>query len=45
MPIRRARRNLGINGVYFMGSSDSIAYNSKSHFCRVVLKRKPTVIN
>jgi adenylate cyclase class 1 len=30
--IRRARRNLDINGMYFMGSSGSIAYNSKSDF-------------
>lgn len=32
VPIRRARRNLDINGMYFMGSSGSIAYNSKSDF-------------
>ena len=30
--IRRARRNMHINGMYFMGSSGSIAYNSKSDF-------------
>ena len=30
--IRRARRNMDINGMYFMGSSGSIAYNSKSDF-------------
>lgn len=31
-PIRRARRLMDINGLYFMGSSGSIAYNSKSDF-------------
>jgi len=31
-PIRRARHNLDINAMYFMGSSGSIAYNSKSDF-------------
>ncbi|MBL1142849.1 MAG: class I adenylate cyclase [Proteobacteria bacterium] len=31
-PIRRARRIMDINGMYFMGSSGSIAYNSKSDF-------------
>ncbi len=30
--IRRARRVMDINGMYFMGSSGSIAYNSKSDF-------------
>ena len=30
--IRRARRNMDINAMYFMGSSGSIAYNSKSDF-------------
>lgn len=30
--IRRARRMMDINGLYFMGSSGSIAYNSKSDF-------------
>jgi adenylate cyclase, class 1 len=30
--IRRARRVMHINGMYFMGSSGSIAYNSKSDF-------------
>lgn len=30
--IRRARRNMDINGMYFMGSSGSIAYNNKSDF-------------
>jgi adenylate cyclase, class 1 len=29
---RRARRIMDINGIYFMGSSGSIAYNSKSDF-------------
>jgi adenylate cyclase, class 1 len=29
---RRARRIMDINGMYFMGSSGSIAYNSKSDF-------------
>lgn len=29
---RRARRIMDINGLYFMGSSGSIAYNSKSDF-------------
>jgi len=31
-PIRRAQRIMNINGLYFMGSSGSIAYNSKSDF-------------
>lgn len=31
-PIRRARRNMDINGMYFMGSSGSIAYNNNSDF-------------
>jgi adenylate cyclase, class 1 len=31
-PTRRARRVMDINGIYFMGSSGSIAYNSKSDF-------------
>lgn len=30
--IRRARRIMDINDIYFMGSSGSIAYNSKSDF-------------
>lgn len=30
--VRRARRVMDINGLYFMGSSGSIAYNSKSDF-------------
>ncbi len=30
--VRRARRVMDINGIYFMGSSGSIAYNSKSDF-------------
>ena len=30
--IRRARRTMSINGLYFMGSSGSIAYNSHSDF-------------
>jgi adenylate cyclase class 1 len=30
--IRRARRIMDINGMYFMGSSGSIAFNSKSDF-------------
>jgi len=30
--VRRARRIMNINGMYFMGSSGSIAYNSKSDF-------------
>jgi adenylate cyclase, class 1 len=30
--IRRARRIMDINGIYFMGSSGSIAFNSKSDF-------------
>ena len=31
-PTRRARRIMDINGLYFMGSSGSIAFNSKSDF-------------
>ena len=31
-PVRRARRAMDINALYFMGSSGSIAYNDKSDF-------------
>ncbi len=30
--VRRAHRHMNINGMYFMGSSGSIAYNSRSDF-------------